>query len=122
MIEELGFRSIAWEEGWATGLEIDNYIRTGEGDLDAIVREMSPQWQSREVANVLRWFTTTTRAAPTRCELDLPMGVVGTQRLQPRLPRHDRPVRRPVEYNYEDQADSSREMLRGASGPVNSQG
>ena len=38
LVEELGFGTIAWEEDWTTGLEIDQYIRTGEGDLDAIVR------------------------------------------------------------------------------------
>ncbi len=56
LVEQMGFRSIAWEEDWTTGLEIDRYIRTGEGDLDAIVREMSPQWPTQEVANVLRWL------------------------------------------------------------------
>ena len=54
LVERMGFRSVAWEEDWTTGLEIDEYIRTGEGDLDALVREMSPQWQSHEVADVLR--------------------------------------------------------------------
>ena len=47
---------MAWEEDWTTGREIDDYIRTGSGDLDAIVREMSPQWQWDEVADVLRWL------------------------------------------------------------------
>jgi erythromycin esterase len=56
LIEDRGFRSIAWEEDWTTGVEIDAYIRTGVGDLDAIVREMSPQWQWREVADVLSWL------------------------------------------------------------------
>ena len=56
LVEELGFRTIAWEEDWTTGLEIDQYIRTGEGDLDAIVREMTPQWPTQEVENVLRWL------------------------------------------------------------------
>ena len=56
LVERMGFRSVAWEEDWTTGLEIDRYIRTGEGDVDALVREMSPQWQSQEVADVLRWL------------------------------------------------------------------
>ena len=58
LIEELGFDSVAWEEDWTTGLKIDRYIRTGDGDLDAIVSEMSPQWQSREVADVVEWLRT----------------------------------------------------------------
>jgi erythromycin esterase-like protein len=56
LVEELGFRSIAWEEDWAVGRRIDAYIRTGEGDLDALMSQMSPQWQSRQVADVLRWL------------------------------------------------------------------
>jgi erythromycin esterase-like protein len=56
LVERMGFRSIAWEEDWTTGLQINRYIRTGKGDPDALVRQMSPQWQSRQVADVLRWL------------------------------------------------------------------
>lgn len=56
LVERMGFRSVAWEEDWTTGLQIDRYIRTGKGDLDALMRQMSPQWQSREVAAVLQWL------------------------------------------------------------------
>lgn len=56
LVERLGFRSIAWEEDWTLGRRIDAYIRTGRGDLDALVSRMSPQWQNREVADVLRWL------------------------------------------------------------------
>ena len=56
LVERMGFRSVAWEEDWTTGLLIDDYIRTGKGDLDALMRRMSPQWQSRQVADVLAWL------------------------------------------------------------------
>ncbi len=56
LVEEMGFRSIAWEEDWAVGRQIDEYIRGGEGNLDALVGQMSPQWHSRQVADVLRWL------------------------------------------------------------------
>ncbi len=56
LIEHLGFRSVAWEEDWTTGLDIDRYVNGGDGDLVALVREMSPQWQSQEVADVLAWL------------------------------------------------------------------
>ena len=52
----MGFRTVAWEEDWTTGLEIDSYIRTGEGDLADLMRRMSDQYQTREVAAVLRWL------------------------------------------------------------------
>lgn len=56
LVERMDFRSIAWEEDWTTGLQINEYIRTGKGDLDALMSQMSPQWQSRQVADVLRWL------------------------------------------------------------------
>lgn len=56
LVERMGFRSIAWEEDWTTGLQINEYIRTSEGNLDALMSQMSPQWQSRQVADVLRWL------------------------------------------------------------------
>jgi len=39
LVEDMGFRSVAWEEDWTTGLQIDRYIRTGEGDLDALMAQ-----------------------------------------------------------------------------------
>jgi erythromycin esterase len=56
LVERMGFRSLAWEEDWATGRQIDEYIRGGAGDLDALVGRMTPQWHSAEVADVLRWL------------------------------------------------------------------
>jgi len=56
LVERMGFRSVAWEEDWTTGLQINEYIRTGRGDLDALMAQMSPQWQSRQVADVLTWL------------------------------------------------------------------
>jgi erythromycin esterase-like protein len=58
LVERMGFRSIAWEEDWTMGLRLDRYLRTGRGDLAALVAQMSPQWPSREVADVLRWLRT----------------------------------------------------------------
>lgn len=56
LVEQMGFRSVAWEDDWTLGLQINKYIRTGEGDLDVLMSQMSPQWQSRQVADVLRWL------------------------------------------------------------------
>jgi erythromycin esterase len=56
LVEDMGFRSVAWEEDWTTGLAIDEYIRSGEGDPEELVRQMSPQWQLTEVGDVLRWL------------------------------------------------------------------
>jgi erythromycin esterase-like protein len=56
LVEQDGFRSVAWEEDWTTGRLINQYITTGTGDPDTLVGRMSPQWQSQEVADVLRWL------------------------------------------------------------------
>ena len=37
LVEQMGYRTIAWEEDWTTGLEIDAYIRGGPGDADRLV-------------------------------------------------------------------------------------
>ena len=56
LVEERGFRSVAWEEDWATGQRIDRYIRGGAGDADALAGQMLAQWHSPKVAGVLRWL------------------------------------------------------------------
>lgn len=68
LVEQLGFRSVAWEDDWALGLEINEFLRTGSGSVEALVSRMGPQWQSREVADVLRWLRAfnTGRADPVQ--------------------------------------------------------
>ena len=56
LVEEMGFRTVAWEEQWTTGVKVDEYIRTGVGDLDSLIRQMSSQWQWHEVRDVLEWL------------------------------------------------------------------
>jgi erythromycin esterase len=56
LVERLGFRSVAWEDDWTLGQEINDYLLTGAGSVEALVGRMGPQWQSREVADVLRWL------------------------------------------------------------------
>ena len=45
LVERLGFRTVAWEEDWSTGLEVDAYIHGGPQDLGRLVSSMSPQYQ-----------------------------------------------------------------------------
>lgn len=52
----VGFRSLAFVEQWTTGLRVNEYIRTGRGELGAIMRQLGGQWQTREVAGLLRWL------------------------------------------------------------------
>ncbi len=56
LVEQLGFRSVAWEEDWTTGMRVNDFIGGGAVDLATLMAGMSPQWQSREVADVLQWL------------------------------------------------------------------
>ncbi len=55
-MERLGVRTVAWEEDWTTGVEINAYIHGGPQDLGQLSARMSPQYQTREVAAVLAWL------------------------------------------------------------------
>ena len=56
LVERMGFRTIAWEEQWTVGVPVDDYIRTGDGDLGTLMSQLGGQWQTKEVADVLRWL------------------------------------------------------------------
>ena len=64
LVEKLGFRSLAWEADWTVGVGIDDYLRTGEGDPEALVRGMATTWRSQEVVAVLRWLREFNAAHP----------------------------------------------------------
>jgi erythromycin esterase len=64
LVEELGFRTLAIEEDWTTGTEIDAHLRTGTGDLRVLLDLAFPQWQNEEFLDVLRWMRTWNQRHP----------------------------------------------------------
>jgi erythromycin esterase len=57
LIERHGFRTLIWEDDWSLGLLIDEYLQTGDGDLDALVGQLSTgAWQNQQVVDVLTWL------------------------------------------------------------------
>jgi erythromycin esterase-like protein len=56
LVERVGVRTVAWEEDWTTGVEIDAYIHGAPQDLAQLTARMSPQYQTQEVAGVLAWL------------------------------------------------------------------
>lgn len=68
LVEELGFRSVATEEDWGVGLDLDRYVLTGEGDLDELMKRSNFPWRCQEMADALRWIRqyNSTHADPVR--------------------------------------------------------
>ncbi len=56
LTERMGFRTLAWEESWGSGVAIDRYIVTGEGDPRALVAATSSIWRSEEMLNLVHWM------------------------------------------------------------------
>ena len=57
LVERMGFRSIAWEDDWSLGTQINDYVLGRRDDRDALVGQMSrTAWRTREVADVLTWL------------------------------------------------------------------
>jgi erythromycin esterase len=56
LVEQLGFRSFAMEEDWATGIELNRYVLTGQGDPTELVKAMGAPWSTREIQAVLEWL------------------------------------------------------------------
>jgi erythromycin esterase len=65
LVEHLGFRSLALEEGWTTGIPIDEYLRTGSGDPRELVKGASPPHRTEEFLDVLRWMRAYNEVNPT---------------------------------------------------------
>jgi erythromycin esterase len=65
LVEQLGFRSLALEEDWTTGVPIDEYLRTGSGDPRELVEGASPPHRTEELLDVLRWMRAYNEENPT---------------------------------------------------------
>ncbi|MFD5185389.1 erythromycin esterase family protein [Streptomyces sp. NPDC058372] len=60
LVEEKGFRAFALETAWSTGLRLDTYVRTGEGDPRRIMREEFQDtyawWNTKEYLALVEWI------------------------------------------------------------------
>jgi erythromycin esterase len=56
LTERMGFRALAWEENWGSGVAIDRYVLGGEGDPRALVADASSVWRSEEMLDLVRWI------------------------------------------------------------------
>lgn len=78
LVTELGFRTVATEEDWDVALALDHYVRTGEGDLDALMKESGVPWRVREMRDAVEWIRdyNTTHDEPVRF---VGVGVIDTR-------------------------------------------
>lgn len=72
LVEELGFRTVALEEDWTTGMRLDAYARTGRDDPGAALRDAWLPWQTAEVLDALQWIRSFNERHP-----DDPVRIIG---------------------------------------------
>lgn len=60
LVRTKGFRTFALEAPWSTGLKLDNYVQTGEGDPRAIMRAEFVRayrfWNTEEYVDLIEWM------------------------------------------------------------------
>jgi erythromycin esterase len=56
LVEEMGFRSVATEDDWDKGLELNRFVQSGEGRLDELMSDAGVPWRTREVTALLEWM------------------------------------------------------------------
>jgi len=57
LVEELGFRTVGFEADFASGVMIDRYVVSGEGDPRQLVSQLSsPFWATEEILDLVEWM------------------------------------------------------------------
>lgn len=56
LVEQMGFRSLAVEEDWTTGVAIDKHVVTGDGDPQKLLDDASPHYRTQEFLDVIGWM------------------------------------------------------------------
>ncbi|MEU7615754.1 erythromycin esterase family protein [Micromonospora rifamycinica] len=59
-----GFRSLALEEDWTLCLQLDEYVRTGVGDIHELMATARSLWSTRELLHTLSWIRVWNEAHP----------------------------------------------------------
>jgi erythromycin esterase len=64
LVEDLGFRTIAWEEGWGSGVAIDRYVTSGQGDAAAVVGDALFILRTEAMLELVGWMREFNRGRP----------------------------------------------------------
>ncbi|MFD7924288.1 erythromycin esterase family protein [Streptomyces sp. NPDC059740] len=55
LVRHLGFRTVALDEDWTLGVELDRYVREGTGDLAQLLGGAGGAWRTEEMHQLLTW-------------------------------------------------------------------
>ncbi|WP_162606104.1 erythromycin esterase family protein [Jiangella aurantiaca] len=64
LVEELGFRTIAWEESWGSGVVLDRYVRGDGTDARTAVGQAPFRLRSQAMLDLVRWMREFNRGRP----------------------------------------------------------
>jgi erythromycin esterase len=79
LVEELGFRAVATEEDWDVALPLNQYVLTGDGDVDALIKESGVPWRVREMRDAVAWIREWNVANPGDAVQFVGVGVIDTR-------------------------------------------
>ncbi|MFH8439328.1 erythromycin esterase family protein [Streptomyces sp. NPDC018007] len=68
LVEKKGFTTFSLEMGWASGLQVEEYLQSGKGDVRKIAKEAlggSP-WEREEFLSLIGWMRDHNRHHPSR--------------------------------------------------------
>ncbi|MGG8409446.1 erythromycin esterase family protein [Streptomyces sp. 12297] len=68
LVEKKGFTTFSLEMSWSSGLQIDEYLQTGKGDVREIAKEAlgNSPWEREEFVSLLGWMRNYNRSHPSR--------------------------------------------------------
>lgn len=64
LVEELGFRTIVWEESWGSGVVLDRYVRGDGTDARTAVGQARSVLRCQEMLDLVRWMREFNRGRP----------------------------------------------------------
>lgn len=84
LVEQLGFRTIAWEESWGSGVVLDRYVRGDGSSARDAAGQARPGLRGQAMLDLLRWMREFNRGRPGWDQVRF----VGADVLEPRVLQH----------------------------------
>ncbi|MET9465951.1 erythromycin esterase family protein [Streptomyces sp. NPDC006544] len=68
LVEKKGFTTFSLEMSWSSGLQIDEYLQTGKGDVREIAKKElgNSPWEREEFVSLIEWMRDYNRSHPSR--------------------------------------------------------